>query len=96
MDTQKITHEIRMKYWMPVQDFLIVQCGAFSLEVTEHTSERLLQKTRRGTSSRTKKNPSKKSTESWRPSWHWTAASATGQAAAVSTTNVALLRFDSC
>lgn len=33
---------------------------------------------RRGTSSRTKKNPSKKSTELWRPSWHWTAASATG------------------
>ena len=30
---------------IPVQDSLIVQCGAFSLEVTEHTSERLLQKT---------------------------------------------------
>ena len=30
---------------IPVQDSLIVKCGAFSLEVTEHTSERLLQKT---------------------------------------------------
>lgn len=105
LDTQKITHEMRMKHWMqiiaqrqqsgltvkgfcaqrdipikqyyywqhklrirfapaqapetkkeevpalvplsaaiPVQDSLIVQCGAFSLEVAEHTSERLLQK----------------------------------------------------
>lgn len=106
LDTQKITHEMRLKHWMqiivqrhksgltvkdfceqqdipikqyyywqhkirlrfapaqapgtekeevptlvplsaavPVQDSLIVRCGAFSLEVTEHTSERLLQKT---------------------------------------------------
>ena len=30
---------------IPVQDSLIVQYGMFSLEVTEHTSERLLQKT---------------------------------------------------
>ncbi len=29
---------------IPVQDSLIVRCGAFSLEITEHTSERLLQK----------------------------------------------------
>ena len=106
MDTQKITHEMRLKHWMqiivqrqksgltvkdfceqqnipikqyyywqhkirlrfapaqapetekaeaptlvplsaaiPVQDSLTVHCGAFSLEVTEHTSERLLRKT---------------------------------------------------
>lgn len=37
-----------------------------------------------------------KSTDSWRPSWHWTAASATGLAAAVSMTNEVLLYFDSC
>ena len=48
---------------------------------------------RRRTSSRTKKNPSKRSTESWRPSWHWIAVSATGQAAAVSMMNEALLCF---
>lgn len=106
MDTQKITHEMRLKHWMQiivqrqksgltvkdfceqqdipikqyyywqhkirlrfapaqapgtkkeeaatlvplsvaisVEDFLVVHCGAFSLEVTEHTSERLLRKT---------------------------------------------------
>ena len=50
-------------------------------------------KTLRGTSSRTKKNPSKRSTESWRPSWHWIGPSVIEWAGTVFMTNGGLLHF---